>query len=81
MKKSDIVIMGADAITVNGAVVNKIGSSLIALAAKEQRKPLIIAAGSHKIDPVTLKGYLEPIEQRPPQDRPMLSGMRMATSG
>ncbi|HJJ52111.1 MAG TPA: ribose 1,5-bisphosphate isomerase, partial [Methanocorpusculum sp.] len=33
MKEADLVIVGADAVTVKGAVVNKIGTSQIALAA------------------------------------------------
>ncbi len=39
MKDCDIVILGADVITANGAVVNKIGSATIASIAKELRKP------------------------------------------
>ncbi len=65
MKDCDLVMMGADAITAKGAVVNKIGSSLIALAAKERKIPVYIAADSNKMDPMTLKGAHEPIEERP----------------
>lgn len=68
MKKCDLVIMGADAITATGDVVNKIGSSTIALIAEEQKKPLYIAAGTHKIDPATAEGFLEPIEERPAEE-------------
>lgn len=68
MKRADIVLLGADAISVNGAVINKIGSSLISLAAKEQRKPVYVVAGIHKIDPITFQGFLEPIEQRSPDE-------------
>lgn len=68
MKKCDLVLLGADAIASNGAVINKIGSSLVALAAKEQKKPVYVAAGSHKIDPITLRGFLEPIEERSPRE-------------
>ncbi|MBI3413661.1 MAG: S-methyl-5-thioribose-1-phosphate isomerase [Candidatus Aenigmarchaeota archaeon] len=65
IKKCDMVLIGADAITSTGDVVNKIGSSTIALIAEEQRKPLYVAAATHKIDPQTAKGFLEPIEERP----------------
>ncbi len=65
MKRCDMVIIGADAITSTGNVVNKIGSATIALIAEEQKKPLFVAAGIHKIDSMTAKGFSEPIEERP----------------
>ncbi|MFH1105777.1 MAG: S-methyl-5-thioribose-1-phosphate isomerase [Candidatus Aenigmatarchaeota archaeon] len=65
MKDCDLVMMGADAITAKGAVVNKIGSSLVALAAKERKIPVYIAVDSGKMDPSTIKGAHEPIEERP----------------
>ncbi len=65
MKRCSMVIIGADAITSTGNVVNKIGSATIALIAEEQKKPLFIAAGTHKIDSMTAKGFSEPIEERP----------------
>lgn len=68
MKKCDLVIIGADAITSTGDVVNKVGSSIIALIAEEQKKPFYVAAGTHKIDPETAKGFLEPIEERPAKE-------------
>ncbi len=68
IKKCDLVIVGADAITSTGDVVNKIGSSTIALVAEEQKKPFYIAAATHKIDPETAKGFLEPIEERPTKE-------------
>ncbi len=65
MNKIDQVIVGADAITANGAVVNKIGTSLIALAAKESRSRFMVAAESYKISPQTFYGDLIIIEERP----------------
>lgn len=64
MNKVDQVIVGADAITANGAVVNKIGTSLIALAAKEARSRFMVAAESYKISPQTFYGDLIIIEER-----------------
>lgn len=64
MKDVDIVIMGADAVTVNGSVINKIGTSQIALAAHEARKNVIIAAETYKFSPKTLLGELIEIEER-----------------
>ncbi|MDK2854648.1 MAG: ribose 1,5-bisphosphate isomerase, partial [Thermococcaceae archaeon] len=34
MKMTDKVVMGADSITANGAVINKVGTALLALTAK-----------------------------------------------
>ncbi|MEM3503414.1 MAG: S-methyl-5-thioribose-1-phosphate isomerase, partial [Nitrososphaeria archaeon] len=64
MNKIDQVIVGADAITANGAIVNKIGTSLIALAAKEARSKFMVAAESYKISPQTFYGDLIIIEER-----------------
>ena len=64
MKDVDLVIMGADAVTVNGSVINKIGTSQVALAAHEARKNVIIAAETYKFSPATLLGELVDIEER-----------------
>ncbi|HLB71954.1 MAG: ribose 1,5-bisphosphate isomerase [Candidatus Methanoperedens sp.] len=64
MKEVDLVIMGADAVTVNGSVINKIGSSQLALAAHEARRNVIIAAETYKFSPKTLLGELVEIEER-----------------
>ncbi len=60
----DYVIVGADTITANGALINKIGTSMIALAAKEARVPFIVAAETYKFSPKTLLGELVVIEER-----------------
>lgn len=64
LRESDIVMIGADVITSTGAVINKIGSSVVASIAKELRKPLIVVSGSYKFDPLTIVGYLEAVEER-----------------
>ena len=64
MKEADLVIMGADAITANGSVINKIGTSQLALAANEARKNVIIAAETYKFSPGTILGELVEIEER-----------------
>ncbi len=64
MNKVDKVIVGADAIAANGAVVNKIGTSLIALAAHESSVPFMVAAETFKFSPDTLFGRLIEIEER-----------------
>jgi len=61
----DLVIVGADAVTVNGAVVNKIGTSMVAHTAKEARVNVIVAAETYKFAPRTIMGELITIEERP----------------
>lgn len=62
----DLVIVGADAVTVNGAVVNKIGTSQVAHTAAEARVNMIVAAETYKFAPRTVVGELIHIEERPP---------------
>ncbi len=64
MKQVDKVVVGADSIAANGAVVNKIGTSQIALAAHEARVVTFVAAESYKFHPSTLVGELVKIEER-----------------
>ncbi len=64
----DYVIVGADTITANGALINKIGTSMIALAAKEARVPFMVAAETYKFSPKTLLGELVVIEERDPKE-------------
>ncbi len=64
----DKVVVGADSIAANGAVINKIGTSQIALVAHEARVPFFIAAESYKFHPGTLTGKLVEIEERDPKE-------------
>lgn len=68
MKMTDKVVMGADSITANGAVINKIGTALIALTAKEHRVWVMIAAETYKFHPETMLGQLVEIEMRDPTE-------------
>jgi len=64
----DLVVVGADAITSEGNVVNKIGTSAIAVLAHEARKPFYAVSELLKFDPETLGGECEKIEQRSPTE-------------
>ena len=68
MKRIDKVIVGADSIAANGAVVNKIGTSQVALVAHEARVPVFVAAESYKFHPSTLVGEMVEIEERDPEE-------------
>ncbi|MCX6767515.1 MAG: S-methyl-5-thioribose-1-phosphate isomerase [Candidatus Micrarchaeota archaeon] len=68
MKDTDVVLVGADAITATGDLVNKVGTSLIAAAANEHGIPLYSCTATHKYDPLTLYGVPELIEMRPREE-------------
>jgi ribose 1,5-bisphosphate isomerase len=68
MADVDIVIVGADAITSEGNVVNKIGSSGIAVLAHEARVPFYVVSELLKFDSATYQGECEKIEQRSPAE-------------
>lgn len=82
IKDVDLVVVGADAVTANGSVINKIGTSQMALAAHESRTNLIVAAESYKFSPRTLLGEMVEIEERDTGeviDPDKLSGMKHVT--
>ncbi|MFW6109295.1 MAG: translation initiation factor eIF-2B [archaeon] len=64
MKEIDFVLVGSDAITSEGNVINKIGTSQVALAANEARVPFYVVSTLLKFDPVTIHGNYEAIEER-----------------
>jgi len=64
MHDADIVLVGADAITSEGNVVNKIGTGTLALIAHEARKPFYVVSELLKFSPTTLYGEYEQIEER-----------------
>jgi len=64
MRKVDIVLVGADTITSNGTLINKIGTSQLALAAHEARVPFVVCSETYKISPQTLFGDMVTIEER-----------------
>jgi ribose 1,5-bisphosphate isomerase len=64
MKKVDKVFVGADTVTSNGAVINKIGTSQLALAANERRVQFNVCTETYKFSPMTLFGEMVEIEER-----------------
>jgi ribose 1,5-bisphosphate isomerase len=68
MRNVDLVIVGADAITAEGNVINKIGTGTIALLAQEARKPFYVVAELLKFDPATVCGDYAQIEERSPNE-------------
>lgn len=68
MNDVDLVLVGADAITSEGNIINKIGTSTIALIAKEARTPFYVVTELLKFDPATMYGDYEKIEERSPDE-------------
>ncbi|MEM1535427.1 MAG: ribose 1,5-bisphosphate isomerase [Candidatus Pacearchaeota archaeon] len=65
IRKADMFLFGADAITSEGNVINKIGTGTFAEIAQSYDVPCYCLAIGLKYDPVTRYGYEEPIEERP----------------
>lgn len=68
IKKVDRVFVGADTITSSGDLVNKIGTSQIALCARDARAEFNVCAESFKFSPKTLDGETVIIEERDPTE-------------
>ena len=64
MPDIDMVIIGADTVTVEGTVINKIGTSQVALCAHEHCVPVIVCAESYKFSRASLQGENVEIEER-----------------
>jgi len=75
--EADLVLVGADALLADGAVVNKVGTRLIALAAREAGTPFFACAEGYKRRPETAD-TLAPAEEPAFEtlDAPQLPGVR-----
>jgi methylthioribose-1-phosphate isomerase len=62
------VLFGADRITANGDVANKIGTYMLALAARDNNVPVYSVAPISTIDLSMADGSLIPIEERDPDE-------------
>lgn len=83
MKKGliDCVIVGADRITANGDVANKIGTYSVAVLAKEHNIPFYVAAPLSTFDFTLADGEQIPIEERSAEEVTQLAGRRIAPEG
>lgn len=71
----DLVIVGADRVTAQGDVCNKIGTYLKALAARDSNVPFYVAVPSPTIDFAMADGLAEiPIEERAAEEVTHLTG-------
>ena len=68
MTRIDKVIVGADTVTSDGHLINKVGTSQIALAAYEAGVPFYSATESIKFSPASIAGGEVVIEERSPYE-------------
>ncbi len=83
MRHADIkaVFVGADRITANGDVANKIGTYSVAVLAHAHHIPFYVVAPCSTIDLSLASGDLIPIEQRPSQEVTSVRGVEIAPAG
>jgi len=81
MGKVQAVIVGADRITANGDVANKIGTYGVAVLAKEHHIPFYVAAPLSTIDLSLKTGAEIPIEERSPEEVTSFGGVTVAPAG
>ncbi len=65
MPEADWCLAGADSISIDGAVANKIGTHQLALLAQNFCKPLYVATEVIKLQRQTMEGHPIHLEQRP----------------
>jgi len=63
-REIDLVIVGTDRVARNGDVINKIGTSMIAIVAKHFRVPFYVACPASTFDPDAPDGQAVAIEER-----------------
>ena len=76
--KVDLCMVGADRVTANGDVANKIGTYLKALAARESNVPFYVAFPESTVDWSTDDGAKIPIEERSADEITTIGGLRIA---
>ena len=64
LDQADHVLVGADSIAADGSVINKVGTSGLAVNARERGVPIMVAAQTIKLHPDTMTGHTVEIEMR-----------------
>ena len=75
------VIVGADRITANGDVANKIGTYNLAVLARHHGVRFMVVAPTSTIDMAMASGDLIPIEERPESEVTTIRGLAIAPEG
>ncbi len=77
----DLCLVGSDRVAANGDLANKVGTYLIALAARAQAIPFYTATTRYTVDPDCPTGREIPIEFRPAQEVLEYNGQPIAPTG
>jgi len=77
----DAVVVGADRVTANGDVINKVGTFPLALAAARAGVPFVVAAPESTVDAETPSGDDVQIELRSPDEVLSVGATRTAPEG
>jgi len=68
LPKADLVLVGADAVSAEGDLINKVGTSALAKAAYYHKVPFYSALELYKYDSLSRYGFRVMIENRPPSE-------------
>lgn len=79
--KIDVVVVGADRITANGDIANKIGTYSVACLARQHGIPFYVAAPMSTVDLSLASGDEIPIEERGPEEVTSICGKQLAPPG
>jgi methylthioribose-1-phosphate isomerase len=77
----DVCLVGADRVAANGDVVNKVGTYLKALAARDSGVPFYVVAPMSSVDHDAPDGAAVPIEERDASEVITLAGRRLTPAG
>ncbi len=77
----DLIVVGADRITLRGDIANKIGTYSLAVLAKEHKIPFYVAAPLSTFDPNLERGEEIPIEERSPEEVKNCFGCQITPDG
>jgi methylthioribose-1-phosphate isomerase len=77
----DLVVVGADRVTANGDVANKVGTYPLAVLADYHGVPFYVAAPVSTFDPLTPTGSDMVIEDRDPEELTQIGGGAIAPAG
>jgi len=81
LNKIQKIVVGSDRIAANGDLLNKIGTYMHALAAKENKVPFYTATSSHTIDYNLSNGMDAKVEFRNEDEVTSINGQRIALEG
>lgn len=77
----DVCVVGSDRLAINGDLANKVGTYLVALAAREHGVPFYTAATRYNIDPTCVSGKDIPIELRSAEEVLKIRGQPLTVEG